>query len=56
MVMINVENVGNFDVRSDKVHELIEWLNRNQAAKVESVDPTKEKKHGEYTGRTLINE
>lgn len=57
MVMINVQNVGDFDVRADKIHELLTWLNNNQAAKVESVDPVREHTpQGEFTGRTLINE
>lgn len=56
MAKVHIENVGDFDVRSDKVNELIAWLNNNQAAKIESVDPTKEIQGGMFTGRTLINE
>ena len=56
MAVVTIEGVGVFDVRQDKVGELMQWLNNNQAAKVESVDPTKEKVDGEFTGRTLINE
>lgn len=55
-VKVTVEGIGNFEVDTLKVDELVLWLSNNKAVKIINNNTISEVKDNTYTGRVLLNE
>jgi len=55
-VKVTVEGVGNFEIDTIKVDELVSWLSCNKAVKIVKDNTISEVKDDKYTGRILLNE
>ena len=54
MAKVTVENYGTFEISNDKLMELVGWLSKNEAVKINQ-QPIKEVNNGGFTGRELLN-
>jgi len=55
MAKVTVENYGTFEINNDRLMELVGWLSKNEAVKIQS-QPIREISNNQFTGRELITE
>ena len=56
MAKVIVEGRGTFEIKNDRLLELLEWLASNQAVAMQEQNTVQEVKDNKYTGRTLLND
>jgi len=56
MAKVKVEGRGEFEIRNEKLGELLSWLSMNQAVEIRENNSVHEVRNNQFTGRTLINE
>lgn len=55
MAKVKVEGSGEFEIKNEKIGELLAWLSKNQAVAVNENNTVREVKDNEFTGRELLN-
>lgn len=56
MAKVIVEGRGTFEIKNDRLLELLEWLASNQAVAMQEQNTVQEVKDNKYTGRTLLTD
>ena len=56
MAKVKVEGRGEYEIRNEKLGELLAWLASNRAVEIREQNTVHEVKDNEFTGRQLINE
>lgn len=52
---ITIENVGVFDINEERLPQLLDFLARGSAIKIEESNSIKERIAGKFSGRELLN-
>jgi hypothetical protein len=55
MAKVRVEGSGEFEIKNEKIGELLAWLSANKAVSVNENNTVREVKDNKFTGRQLLN-
>ena len=55
-ININVQGYGKYQIPVEKVSELLTWLSKQQAVRINEKNTIREVLDNQYTGRELITE